>query len=342
MFGARESVSRRRLAAAGTVRAAAGPVDGARPDCHRGPYRIRDDRPPTPRGSLNPPLGILLKLISTLVFTFMVVCVKEVTDRVPAGQIVFARSFFALVPILAWTLWRGRLAQALRPRSVLSHVGRGAAGVGAMFTWFVCLGLLPLPEAMAFGYASPLMTVILAALMLGETVRLHRWGAVVLGLAGILIMLAPRFTLLGSGASSGEFTGALWALASAAFAALAMIMVRRLVATEQTETIVVYFSILCSLLALPTIPLGWIWPNPGDALLLILTGLLGGVGQLVMTESYRHAEASTIATFDYSSMIWGLAAAWLFFAEVPEPTTLAGMAIVAAAGILIIWHERRR
>lgn len=288
-----------------------------------------------------PVFGILLKVASTLVFTAMVACVKAAAVTVPVGQVMFARSFLGLVPVLTYLAFRGELKHAFRTERLGGHFLRSSVGVTSMALWFTCLALIPLPEALAIGYASPLITVVFAALFLGETVRIYRWSAVAVGFVGILIILAPRFspeTL--SGAGSTETIGALLALASAFTAAGAMVLIRRLITTESTPSIVVYFSLIASGFALLTLPWGWVFPDTWQALLLILSGLLGGIGQILMTESYRHADASTIATFDYSGMIWGLLAGYLLFAETAEPIVLLGMAIVIAAGLFIIWRER--
>lgn len=291
---------------------------------------------------MNPGRGIALKVASTFVFTLMLVCVKLVADKVPPGEIVFARSFFALVPIVAMLLWQGQFRQALRTNRPWRHVSRGAVGLGAMALNFAALGLLPLPEAMSIGYAAPLMIVGLAALILGETVRMFRWTAVAVGFVGIVIILWPRFTLLGGGAvDEAAALGALLALISAFCSAFAAIFIRSMTRTESTGTIVLYFALSSSLLSLLSLPFGWVMPHPGNAILLVLTGLLGGVGQIVMTAAYRHADAATIASFDYVSMLWGLAFGYLFFREVPTSSVVFGGGIVIAAGIFIIFRERQ-
>ncbi len=289
-----------------------------------------------------PLFGILLKLASTLVFTAMVACVKAAAVTVPVGEVMFARSFLGLVPVLTWLAFRGELAHAFKTDRLGGHFLRSSVGVTSMALWFTCLALIPLPEALAIGYASPLVTVVFAALFLGETVRIYRWSAVAVGFIGILIILAPRFSpeTLGE-AGTMETIGALLALGSAFTAAGAMVLIRRLITTESTPSIVVYFSLIASGFALLTLPWGWVWPNAWEAWMLVLSGLLGGVGQILMTESYRHADASTIATFDYSGMIWGLLVGYLLFAETAGPIVLLGTAIVIAAGLFIIWRERR-
>jgi drug/metabolite transporter (DMT)-like permease len=291
---------------------------------------------------MNPGRGIALKIASTFVFTLMLVCVKLVADKIPPGEIVFARSFFALVPIVAMLLWQGQFRQALRTNRPWTHVSRGAVGLGSMALNFAALAWLPLPEAMMIGYAAPLIIVALAALILGETVRLFRWSAVAIGFAGIIIILWPRFTVLGGGEiGDTAFLGAVLALSSAVCSGFAAIFIRSMTRTESTGTIVIYFALSSSLLSLLSLPFGWVKPEPGEAVLLLLTGLLGGVGQIVMTSAYRHADAATIASFDYVSMLWGLAFGYLFFSEVPTSSVVFGGAIVIAAGIFIIFRERQ-
>jgi drug/metabolite transporter (DMT)-like permease len=110
---------------------------------------------------------------------------------------------------------------------------------------------------------------------------------------------------------------------------------------ERTSTIVLYFSVTCTLASLFTIPFGWQMPSPGIAALLVLSGLSGGLGQILVTESYRHAETSTVAPFEYTSMLFGILIGYVIFNEVPTPAVLTGGAIVIAAGLLLIWREHQ-
>jgi drug/metabolite transporter (DMT)-like permease len=291
---------------------------------------------------MNPGRGILLKVTSTFVFTLMLVCVKAVADRIPAGEIVFSRSFFALIPIVAILAWQQQLAGALRTSKPWMHASRGVVGLGSMAFNFMALAYLPLPEAMMIGYAAPLMVVALAAFLLSEATGVYRWSAVAVGLVGILVILWPRFTIFEAGAGHDlAMLGAALALASALCSAFAAIFIRTMTRTETTGAIVLYFSLSSSLLALFSLPFGWVFPAPADAALLVATGLLGGVGQILMTSAYRNADAATIASFDYVSMLWGLSFGYIFFAEIPGSSVFVGGAIVAAAGIFIIFRERR-
>lgn len=291
---------------------------------------------------MRPLRGIALKLASVLVFIVMSSMIKSTAAHVPPGQAVFFRSFFAIPVIVVWLAMRRELATGFRAVSPIGHVWRGLMGTLAMGMGFAGLGYLPLPEVTAIGYAAPLLTVIFAAMFLGEEVRLFRISAVALGLVGVLIVLSPRLSIVsGDTASHREAFGALLVLFGAVCAALAQVFVRKLVQTERTPAIVFYFSLTATVLSLATIPFGWVMPTLTEGLILTAAGLLGGVGQILLTSSYREADASLVAPFDYASMIFALLIGYFVFAEVPTWTMLAGAAIVIAAGVLIIWRERQ-
>ncbi|MEO0621907.1 MAG: DMT family transporter [Pseudomonadota bacterium] len=293
---------------------------------------------------MNPVRGILLKLASIALFSIMAACVKAARIEAPAGEAVFFRSAIALVPVLAYAAWIGPLRVAVTTSNLRGHAWRGLIGASAMGLSFAALGLLPLPEVIAIGFAAPLIATVLAVVLLGEVVRLYRWSAVFIGLIGVLIMVWPRLTVLSEGGetlSEGAALGAALMLGAAFLMALAQIHVRWLTRSEATLAIVFYFHVSCTLASLATAPFGWVWPSAPVLGLLVAAGFFGGVAQILVTESYRHAEASTIAPFDYSSMLYGLLIGWLVFDEVPAPMILVGAAIVIAAGLLILWRERQ-
>ena len=157
----------------------------------------------------NPMTAILLKVSSVAVFVGMSTCIKAAGDGLPPGQIVFFRSAFAMVPILAWLALHGQLRTVFRTQRPLSHLLRGLVGVTSMGFSFYGLTLLPLPDAIAIGYASPLIAVIFAALFLRESVRFYRWSAVLVGLGGVMVICWPKLTLFGNGGlAAGEAVGA--------------------------------------------------------------------------------------------------------------------------------------
>ena len=291
---------------------------------------------------MNPFRGIALKVLSVLVFVAMATMVKFARGSgIPPGETVFFRSFFAIPVILVW-LWRtSELRSGLKANNPMSHVWRGLIGTCAMAFGFAGLGLLPFPEVTAIGYAAPLMTVIFAAMFLGEQIRRFRIAAVMLGLLGVIIILYPRLsTFTDETVDMIEAFGAMVVFMSAVFGAMASTFVRSLVATESTSSIVFWFSVAASVLALISIPFGWVMPSPGIALALVLSGIFGGLGQIFLTSSYRYADAGVIAPFEYTSILLVLTVSWFIFDEAPTNTTLLGAPLVILAGVIIIWRER--
>ncbi|QPC95299.1 EamA family transporter [Mesorhizobium sp. INR15] len=284
----------------------------------------------------------MLKIVSVAVFVGMSSCIKA-AGTLPVGQIAFFRSFFAIFPIIAFLAYRGKLATAFSTRRPLSHIARGLVGVCGMGLTFFALTRLPLPEAITLNYAQPLLVVVFSAIFLGEAIHIYRWSAVAVGLFGVLIISWPELTLLRSGAALGdqEVLGVIAALVSAAISANAILLVRNLVQTERTATIVLWFSATASVMALLTLPFGWQALTPLQAGLLVASGFCGGLAQILMTAAYRHAEASVVAPFEYTSMILGVLVGYLVFGDIATPNMLVGGLIVVAAGLFIIWRERQ-
>lgn len=290
----------------------------------------------------NPLRGIALKITSVAIFVAMMTCIKA-AGALPPGQIVFFRSAFAMLPVFIYLAWQRELASGFRTQRPMGHIARGLVGVTAMALGFYGLTILPLPDAIAIGYAQPLVLIVLSALFLAETIRVYRWSAVAAGMAGVLVISWPKLTLLTGQNTIGqtEAFGVLVVLGSASLAAVAMTLVRRLIDTETTVSIVVWFSVTATIASLFTIPLGWEALETRQIALLVGSGICGGVAQLLMTQAYRYAPLSTVAPFEYTSMLLGIAVGYLLFAEIPTSQTLLGGAIVVAAGLFIIWREHR-
>jgi drug/metabolite transporter (DMT)-like permease len=246
--------------------------------------------------------AILLKLTSALFFAMMAALVRYLGTRYPVGQVVFFRSAFAIVPVVAMLAVRNELMAAVRTGRPLGHLGRGSIAVFAMFLNFAAFARLPLVDATAISFAAPLITVAFAAIFLGEHVRIYRWSAVVVGFAGVLVMLWPyldyrHFT----GANTAGAIGSICALVAAFGNSAAVIQTRRLMGL----------------------------------------GLCGGLAHIFLTESYRFAPASVIAPFDYTAMVWAFVLGFVMFGELPTVSVYIGSVIVAGAGIYVIWRERQ-
>jgi drug/metabolite transporter (DMT)-like permease len=294
---------------------------------------------PGARGALT---AITLKVVSVAIFVAMSSLIKAAGD-VPAGEIVFFRSFFAIFPILFFLGAKHELRTAFSTARPMGHVARGVVGVCSMALTFFALTRLPLPDAITLNYAQPLLVVVFSSIFLGETVRLYRWSAVAVGLIGVLIISWPELTLLTSGSALGdqEVLGVMAAITGAGTSAVAAMLVRNLVHSEKTATIVLWFSLMAAVLSLLSLPFGWQVLSLAQTLLLVSAGVCGGIAQIFMTSAYRHAEVSTVAPFEYTSMILAIVVGYVVFGDVPTSNMLVGGAIVVAAGIFIIWRERR-
>ncbi|MFV3073095.1 DMT family transporter [Niveispirillum fermenti] len=295
------------------------------------------------RLSTLPPVGraILTMVVAVAMFSTMNVLVKWLGSSYPVTQVIFFRASIALVVILPLVHRAGGLA-SLRTARPLGHLARCLIGVTSMACGFTAITYLPLANAAAFAFTAPLWTTLLGLLILGERVRWRRAVALVVGFAGVLIMLRPDANLLREAMAGGRVAvGSLLALTSAALAACAMISIRRLSATEPSTTIVFYFmlsgSIIMGLACLPD----FVMPTPTDALLFVALGVVGGVGQLLLTSAYRGAPVAVIAPFDYTAMLWATGYGYLIWSEVPHPMVALGALIVIGSGVYIIWRESK-
>jgi drug/metabolite transporter (DMT)-like permease len=291
---------------------------------------------------MSPLKGIACKLIAVVLLSSMSAWIKWIGDAVPTGQVVFARSLFAIPPILIYMAWCGVFPGALKTARPLGHAWRGGIGITAMGLSFAALVMLPLPDVVTLGFAAPLITVLLAPFMLGERVGIYRTSAVLVGFVGVLVALSPHLIEgLGAPRTQTEQMGALIALASAVCVALAMIQIRKLTATEASHTIAFYFSVSGTLMGLATLPWGWVIPSATHALSLVAIGVIGGIGQIFLTESYRHAPTSVIAPFDYTALLFAIGLSMLIFNQTPEMVVLVGATIIIAAGMFVIFRERQ-
>ena len=293
---------------------------------------------------MNTGKGIVLKLVSAVLFAVMSALIRYLGVRYPIGEVVFYRSAFAIVPIIALYAWRGELAATVRTDRPLGQASRGALSIVGMFANFGALARLPLIEANAISFTSPLFSVAFAAIFLKERVRIYRWSAVTMGFLGVLVVLAPHFSsdeMAVIMASTASIAGVVYALLGSITNAGTMIQTRKLTQSETTSSIVFYFSLICALAGLVTWPFGWIAPSGFEFLVLAAIGFLGGMGHILLTESYRYAAASVVAPFDYTSMIWALILGYAMFGETPTVTIIVGSTIIAAAGLFVIWRERQ-
>jgi drug/metabolite transporter (DMT)-like permease len=279
--------------------------------------------------------GIVYMSASVLLFALLNGLVKWLVAKYPAAEVILFRSAFALIPCL-WLIRRNGGFAVLRTRRLWWHFSRAGAQIVSMLAMFVAYGMMPLADAIAISFASPLFQTALSVPVLGEKVGVHRWGAVVLGFVGVMVMVHPG--------EAGEFTqlGALLVLASALIGACLSLSVRAMTASEQAVTMVVYQAIFTALLVLPVQPFVWVWPDLTDFLLLSLLGLSVAGAQYWWTQAFRLAPVSVNAALSYSSLVWSAAIGWLVWGETPTHDLLIGAAIVVLSGLYILYREAVR
>jgi drug/metabolite transporter (DMT)-like permease len=255
-------------------------------------------------------------------------------------EVIVFRSSFALVPCVYLIATRGGIL-ALRTKRLHQHVTRSVLQFVSMICIFTAFGLMPLADATAITFASPLFLTMLSIPLLGEQVGIYRWSAVIVGFVGVLVMLGPHFDLASYAGAAGSMAGLAFAIGGAFCNSGSVIQTRRLTQTETTSSIVFYFSLICALAGLATWPLGWLVPTWPELLALVTVGLCGGLAHILLTESYRLAPASLVAPYDYTSMIWALLLGYVFFGELPSVFVFIGAAIIAGAGLMVLWRERQ-
>ncbi|WP_340644323.1 DMT family transporter [Phenylobacterium sp.] len=280
-------------------------------------------------------MGIALRVAAMVCMAGLAALVKWCSSRgVPVLEIIFFRNAFAFVPVLIY-IARTSGFSVLKTQRPLGHLMRSTVGLTGMVCGFTAVSLLPLTESTALSFSAPLFMTALSALILKETVGAHRWGAVVVGLVGVLIMIHPD-------PSQMAVKGTVFALVAAVGSAGAMIAIREIGRTEPGATIVFYFTLAGMLLGLTSLPFGWVIPDLTTLSLLIAAGLIGGVGQLFLTEAIRRAPVAVVAPFDYTQLVWASLIGFLVWEETPRLATLAGALVVAGSSIYILLRETRR
>jgi drug/metabolite transporter (DMT)-like permease len=294
---------------------------------------------------MDPKTGSLLKLAAMLAFTVMSACVKGLEGAIPVGEVVFCRGFFALIPLCLWFIASSERITVPAAKNIGRLLAGSSAGLGGMFFGFLALAYLPLVNVTVLSYTTPLFTIMLAALLLREKLRIYRWSAVLTGFIGVFITLSPNlvFDAVSGPAQidSIAMIGTALALTGALCAAFSSIAVRHLNSIEKPSRIVLIYTLTGVVAGFATLGFGWKMPDFNQFLLLAGGGLAGGIGQITMTLSLRHAQASLLAPFDYTTMIWAIALGYLFMAEVPTGATIIGALTVIAAGLFAMWRENR-
>ncbi|WP_369413573.1 DMT family transporter [Caldovatus aquaticus] len=288
--------------------------------------------------------GAALMLAATALFTVMSAMVKELGGRIPFVEVMFFRNAFAIPVVMAIALRRvrrpGEIAALLRTRRFPGHLLRACTGTLAMASSFFALTVLPLAEQTALTYTTPLFVTVLSIPFLGERVGVHRWSAVLVGFAGILVIALGKGAFQGGAAMPPLVQlGVAVAVLHGLFSAGTTLLVRQLSATESSATIVLWQSLLMTAFTAAALPFVWVTPGWGDVLLILGIGLVGGVAQVLLTEAHASAQVSALGPYSYSSILWSVALGWVLWGERPTLATLLGAVLIVAAGLYILHRE---
>ncbi len=279
-------------------------------------------------------LGIGLRVGAATSFGIMGALIKLGAQHgVSLPETAFYRFAFGLPPLLLWIAFTGSFG-AWRTARPLAHLWRGAIGLTTMLIAFSALTLLPLAEATTLSFIAPLFSVALSALFLGEQVGRHRWTAVAVGLAGVMVVMQPGGTRLNP-------LGLGLAVLAALGVAAVTITLRQIGKTERTPTIVLWFTLLSML------GTGLFLPWYGQAhdtetwAILVGLGLAGGIGQLFLTSSLRFAPVPVVVPFDYTQLLWAVLLGWLLWGTHPAATTWLGATIIVGSGLYTLYREHK-
>ena len=306
--------------------------------------------PTAPTARLDAPLrGIGFILVGASVFPVQDVVIKGLSGDYPVLEIVFVRSLVALGPF-AWLVWWEQDPAVLAIQRPWLHAVRGSLGLLAFTTYYMAIAALPLATVVALAFAAPLFLTALSRLVLREPVDGRRWRAVLVGFVGVLVVLRP-------GAAAFE-PAALLAVLSALCYAISQTITRQLGRTHSGATIVLTATLVAVTVAgasglivggggrgaglhpsLAFLVRGWVLPPWGALGRMTLCGLIAGVGMYCLTQAYRVAPASTVAPFEYVMIGWAVLWGYVFWRDVPGPSTVIGVAITVGAGFYVVHHE---
>ena len=274
-------------------------------------------------------LGFLYMFLSVCAFSVMDLIVKW-SENYPLGEVLFFRGFFGLFPII-FLIPRDRLKDFYKTKRSGLHFLRCFVGLIALTSIFIALRNLPLATVVSISFAAPIFTTIMSIFFLSEKVGIYRWLAVIVGFVGIIIITQPGLSVLNI-----YYIYPIIFCLGLSYVAIA---IRQLSTSEPVWLISLYFSVSITVLGLISLPFGWVMPSLKDFILLSLVGVLGGVANLLLSQSYKLSEVSLVTPLKYLALIFGIIFGYLIWDEVPTILTLFGSALVILSSVIIFRRE---
>jgi drug/metabolite transporter (DMT)-like permease len=275
--------------------------------------------------------GCGLMMVGTLMFAGMHTAIRYATQHLPAVEVAFFRNVFGLFVIAPLLVRYG--PAVFHTRHLRLHVLRSVLNVVSMLAFFIGLSMTPLARAMALSFTAPLFAALLSALFLGEVFRWRRWTAIFAGFFGALVILRPGLQALDLGAVLVIVSSLVWSMA--------LVDIKVLGRTESSMTITAYVTVL--LIPMTLLPAAFVWqmPMPDMWGWLVFIGVIGTLGQLMVTEAIKLADMTVLMPFDFLKLVWAAFLGMIFFAEVPDLLTWIGGAIVFGSSLYIAWREAK-
>jgi drug/metabolite transporter (DMT)-like permease len=295
--------------------------------------------PPISTRQFNPAAALWLATFGLFTLTAMNAIIHEASKVAPVGQLVFWRSAVSIGPIVIYLLVRRELGTAVRTKYPHKHLIRGVLGAGVMTFNFIALGYLSVGLATAISYLTPILSICAAMIFLRERPGAVVISGVVLGLAGIVLMLFPA--LVGTEIRQGTLLGVAAGLAMAATGALSRAQVKDLTRTDPPVSIALSFAVVSTLVGLATLALGWVALDGQTLLLLVTAGLLGGIGHILMMEAVARAPVSLLAGYEYTGIIWAFLFDIMLLGVALDAWSVSGALVVVGAAAVVAYGQGR-
>jgi drug/metabolite transporter (DMT)-like permease len=274
-------------------------------------------------------LGVLYGIASVACFAMMDASVKWL-DMFPVGQVLFSRFFFGLIPILM-LVPRGEFKTFYKTSRPKLHAFRAITGTLAIIALFIALREIPLADVVSLTFGGPIFVTLGSIFFLSEKVGIRRWLAVLIGFFGMLLIVKPAYEELN--------IYYIFPIIFCIFFACVALSIRSLSSTEPNYRVALYFSLLSMIVGLLTLPFGWVMPNKFELFLLIFTGLVGSVANILLTVSLRYAEASLVTPTAYLNLVFAILLGYFIWSEIPKLLTLVGAGLIIISSVIIFMRE---
>ena len=276
-------------------------------------------------------IGVLYGIASVACFAMMDACVKWL-DQFPVGEVLFARFFFGLIPILM-LVPRNEIKTFYKTSRPKLHAFRAVSGTFAIVALFIALREIPLADVVSLTFGGPIFVTLGSIFFLSEKVGFRRWSAVFIGFIGMLLIVKPAYQELN--------IYYIFPIIFCIFFSCVALSIRSLSTTEPNYRIALYFSLLSMFVGLFTLPFGWIVPSKFELFLLIFTGIIGSYANILLTVSLRIAEASLVTPTKYLNLVFAILLGYFIWGEIPKILTLLGATLIIVSSIIIFVRESK-